>query len=98
MGGNQETRSQETLHGLSQLWEQTLGDPRIMIAVLDGPADLTHPALSGAKLEIVPGVVSLATPEGPAAHHGTHVSSIIFGQHGSGVDGVAPVCLSLIHI
>jgi len=31
-----------------------------------------------------------------AAQHGTHVASIIFGQHGSEVQGIAPKCQGLI--
>lgn len=72
-----------------------LGDPRICIAVLDGPVDLAHPCFTGAALEMVPTWVS-ADPAGAAASHGTHVASIIFGQPGTAVSGVAPRCRGLI--
>ena len=91
------------LPGLSAMWAETLGDPRVMIAVLDGPVDLRHPCFAGAEL-ITP------TAHDPAplnrqsaeqfdplsAEHGTHVTSVIFGQHGSAVTGVAPRCRGII--
>jgi hypothetical protein len=42
--------------GLADLWEATTGDPEIRIAVLDGPVDPTHPALRGARLQVVESV------------------------------------------
>ncbi len=39
--------------GLSALWEQTLGDPQVCVAVLDGPVDLTHDCLRGAAPRIL---------------------------------------------
>ena len=38
------------LEGLADLWEHTLGDPGITIAILDGPCDTTHPSLAQASL------------------------------------------------
>ena len=53
------------LPGLDALWAQTLGDPRICIAVLDGPADLSHPSLAGAKLSRVQSLISDPAGQGP---------------------------------
>jgi cyanobactin maturation PatA/PatG family protease len=41
-------------------------------------------------------LVNGSAPNGPALAHGTHVASIIFGQQGSSVLGVAPNCSGLI--
>jgi len=41
------------LPGLQELWAQTLGDPRICVAILDGPVDLTHPSLCEAALTAI---------------------------------------------
>jgi len=71
------------------------GDPRVRIAVLDGPVDAAHPCFSGARLEFPQGQ-PLADAQSAAARHGTHVASIIFGQPGSGVAGMAPGCTGLI--
>ncbi|MBI2477350.1 MAG: S8 family serine peptidase, partial [Planctomycetia bacterium] len=81
--------------GLQQLWAQTLGDPRICIAVLDGPVDLSHPVFRGAALSQV-SVGDVNQSSRVVSDHGTHVASIIFGQHHSRVKGIAPRCRGLI--
>jgi subtilisin family serine protease len=74
-----------------------LGHPEICIAVLDGPVDLTHPCFQGANLTVLPTLVpDGARVDGAMSSHGTHVASIIFGQPGSPVTGVAPQCRGLI--
>ena len=45
--------SVRSIKGLGDLWAETTGDPRVTIAVLDGPVDRTHPALVGADLTTV---------------------------------------------
>lgn len=81
--------------GLADLWEETQGDPSVCIAVLDGPVDLTHPAFAGADLTqlMTPGLSANVTP---LSDHGTQIASIIFGQHGSPVTGIAPNCRGLL--
>lgn len=78
------------------LWAESLGDPGICVAVLDGPVDLSHPCFDGCDLTILPTLVPNAVDQGPASQHGTHVASILFGQHNSQVTGVAPRCRGLI--
>ncbi|MFN9420214.1 MAG: aminotransferase class V-fold PLP-dependent enzyme [Pirellula sp.] len=81
--------------GLRELWGETLGDPRVCIAVLDGPVDLSHPCFQGADIAVHPS--SIAGPnKGAATQHGTHVASVIFGQHHSDVKGIAPNCHGVI--
>jgi len=82
--------------GIRELWELTLGDPRVVIAVLDGPVDLSHPCFEGADLACLPAAVPAAADGGPASQHGTRVTSLIFGQHHSPIQGVAPRCRGLI--
>jgi cyanobactin maturation PatA/PatG family protease len=72
------------------------GDARVVIAILDGPVDLTHPALHGAKLVQLQSVTPVAASGGRASAHGTHVASIIFSQPGTGIDGAAPRCTGLL--
>src|SRR4051794_4739594 len=81
------------LPGLEDIWSQTTGDPAILIAILDGPVDLTHPSFAGALIEAPQAAVD---PAGRMAAHGTHVASIIFSQPSSGVRGVAPSCRGLV--
>jgi cyanobactin maturation PatA/PatG family protease len=82
--------------GLNELQVETHGSPEVLIAVLDGPVDLSHPCFNGAKLTQLPTMASGEATQGLAAQHGTHVVSIIFGQHESEVRGIAPKCQGLI--
>ncbi|MEA5536886.1 PatA/PatG family cyanobactin maturation protease [Crocosphaera sp. XPORK-15E] len=86
-----------TVPALSQLTQLTQGDENICIAVLDGPVDRSHPCFGGANFTILPSLVQeKARPDGNMSVHGTHVSSIIFGQPGSSVIGIAPRCKGII--
>ncbi|MHC5718209.1 MAG: S8 family serine peptidase [Nostoc sp.] len=81
---------------LEPLWAKTSGSPEICIAVLDGLIDLKHPCFLGADLTQLPTLVNgEANPDGEMSLHGTHVASIIFGQSGSPVRGIAPKCKGL---
>lgn len=80
--------------GLAELQAATLGSPDICVAVLDGPADLSHPAFSGANVTAL---------EMPVSHddaadrtHGTHVASVVFGQPGTAAPGIAPKSRGII--
>jgi cyanobactin maturation PatA/PatG family protease len=85
--------------GVRELWAETTGDPRVVVAVLDGPVDRGHRSLAGARLEVIEAVAPSA-PErgGPATRHGTAVASLIFGRHGadSPARGMAPGCRGLV--
>jgi cyanobactin maturation PatA/PatG family protease len=82
---------------LPELMAMTQGDKNICIAVLDGPVDRDHPCFEGADLTRLPSLVKgEARPDGNMSAHGTHVSSIIFGQPGSSVPGIAPKCKGVI--
>jgi cyanobactin maturation PatA/PatG family protease len=84
------------LPGIADLWSETLGDPTICVAILDGPVDTSHPSLRGANLTQFETLVPGAADGGPATQHGTHVASVIFGQHGGPVLGIAPRCRGLV--
>ena len=86
----------EEVPGLKELWVETLGDPRICIAVLDGPVDQSHPSLAVANLTRLETLVSGIADQGPASQHGTHIASVIFGQHDGPIKGIAPQCRGLI--
>jgi hypothetical protein len=58
--------------GLRQLWNQTLGHLRIWIAVLDGPAELSHPCFAGANvrhLSTTPASLRSASKNANDPHH-----------------------------
>ena len=82
--------------GLRELWAETLGDPRICVAVLDGPVDQSHPSLANANLTRIETLVPGIADQGPASQHATHVASVIFGQHDGPIKGMAPRCRGLI--
>ncbi|MFB9268381.1 S8 family serine peptidase [Bradyrhizobium erythrophlei] len=69
------------------------GDPRVRIAVLDGRVDATHGCFLGAHLRPLEIPV---TADSDASARGTHTGSLIFGQPGSSVAGLAPRCRGLI--
>jgi hypothetical protein len=82
--------------GLAELWKRTNGDDRIRIAVVDGPVDVEHPAFGGASLTYLGGIWPVESTRTSQATHGTMVASVLFGQHGGPVTGVAPGCRGLI--
>lgn len=86
----------DVIRGLKTLWTETMGEEDICIAILDGPVDLSHACFKGAALTQVtlPGSPSPGT--GETLRHGTHVASIVFGQTGSPVQGVAPGCKGIV--
>jgi len=71
------------------------GDPSIRIAIIDGPVDLTHPSLSGARVTADGASRDLVSPV--RSEHGTHVASVIVGQSGSPVTGIAPNCTAVVY-
>ncbi|MFZ1028939.1 MAG: S8 family serine peptidase [Limnoraphis robusta] len=82
---------------LEKLSTISLGDSSICVAVLDGPVDQNHPCFQGADLTYLPTLVQEAPRiDGNMSMHGTHVASIIFGQPGSPVQGIAPHCKGII--
>jgi len=84
------------LTGLGPVQSAMRGDPRICVAVLDGPVDLSHPCFAGANVRRLDTLVQDPAGQGPMSVHGTHVTSLIFGQPGSPVAGVAPRCRGLV--
>lgn len=80
---------------LTPLWHRTKGDPKISIAVLDGPIDLSHTCFDGSNLRVIKSLASGNASGGIALEHGTHIASLIFGQHDSPVKGISPGCSGL---
>ena len=72
------------------------GDPRVCVAVLDGPVDLDRPCFAGADLTPLATLASGRATGGGMRRHGTHVASVIFGRHDGSVPGLAPGCRGLI--
>lgn len=93
---NSDAFSISTLSGLQELWCETTGDHGICVAVLDGPVDTNHPSLAAANLGKAQTLAASAADQRAASRHGTHIASVIFGQHDGIVKGIAPRCRGLI--
>lgn len=85
-----------SVSGVPALQADTLGDPRVCVAVLDGPVALSHPCFAGADLTVLDTLVPNDVDDRPMSMHGTHVASLLFGQPGSPVFGLAPRCRGVI--
>lgn len=77
--------------GLGDLIQQSGGgSPDIRIAIIDGPVDHSHPVFAGARLTV------LSSSDDPShSTHGTHIASVVAGQPGTPVAGIAPNCTVL---
>lgn len=75
------------------------GRDDIVIAVLDGDADLAHPSLLGARISRIgtsASPVQAIGEHGFSRDHGTAIASLIFGQPGTAATGLAWRCTGLI--
>jgi cyanobactin maturation PatA/PatG family protease len=88
-------KTSETLD-LGFLWSRCLGDSGICVAVLDGPVFSSHDCFAGAQIESQMALAPPMAHTSAAVAHGTHVASVIFGRHGSAIDGIAPLCRGVL--
>src|SRR3954471_629870 len=83
--------------GVPELWSVTTGDPNIRIALLDGSVDTAHESLARADIRhIERPPFHRSSEDGWSFRHGTQIASIVLGQHGSEVEGLAPSCGGLV--
>jgi len=83
--------------GVAELQELTLGDSGIVVAVLDGVACVDHPCFEGADLVLEePYWTDDREPDSKLVQHATFVASVLFGQPGTNVTGLAPRCAGII--
>lgn len=83
--------------GLAALRAQTLGDPNVIVALLDGAVDVEHPCFEGARFRHVH--VDWTDDHEPLSEfprHGTGIASQLFGQPGANVEGVVPHATGLL--
>jgi cyanobactin maturation PatA/PatG family protease len=86
----------DLLPHVKSLWDKTMGHPEIRVAILDGPVDTSHPCFDGIRVERLPTLVQDEAACGPMSSHGTHVASVIFGNHDGTIAGIAPHCTAII--
>jgi hypothetical protein len=87
----------DLLPGVRKLSDLANGGAGITIAVIDGPVDLEHAVFAGADISNASGATRWPARIGNRmAEHGTMVASILFGQPGSAVEGIAPNARGLV--
>lgn len=96
MDGKRIVTIAEKIEGLSALHARTHGSPQVRIAILDGPTDLSHPVFRSSRIKDFRGAISPRLGSSSAAAHGTAVASLIFGQPGTELQGIAPGCEGLL--
>lgn len=85
--------------GATDAWNLTLGDPDVIVAVVDNGFDTTHPEFKGKitrpfnVLTQDANIRPIVTKDGEDAH-GTHVAATAVGNcnNGQGLMGIAPNC------
>ena len=80
--------------GLQELWQTASGgDAAVRIAIIDGPVDFSHPALTSARVR----VGGTDPSEAVRSEHGTHVTSVLMGVPNGPVPGIAPNCIATVY-
>jgi subtilisin family serine protease len=75
-----------------EVWPTTIGDPGLVIAVLDSGVDLDHPDLAGVTVVAPRNEIWNNTDIADDNGHGTHVTGTILARtdNGTGIAGIAP--------
>ena len=82
-----------SIPSLEALWAETEGDAGIMVGVLDGPVNVSHPCFRDSNIREVS--LKGGYESAPASTHGTAVAGIIFGKEANRLKGIAPGCRGL---
>jgi len=87
------------LVNLTRLMEGRSVDPSISIGLIDGPADLTHPAFSGSSMRTVRSnqVAACRDSCSEACSHGTAIAGILCAKRGSPAPAICRSCRFLFH-
>lgn len=86
------------LTGLEPLMQQTEGSPGVTVGMIDGPVDVSHPDLAGARIGTVGTAQGAAcqVSGSEACHHGTFVAGILAARRGGGAPAICPGCMLLV--
>src|SRR5438876_5216781 len=79
--------------GAPQAWNSTLGDPSVVIAIVDTGIDADHPDLAGGKVVLTKNYVK-GERASDSFGHGTHVAGIAAARinNGTGTAGICGYC------
>jgi subtilisin family serine protease len=82
---------------LRRMMAHTSGEPGVLIGLLDGPVDSSHPDLARARISSIPAGRNVGSdPASAACRHGTLVASILCARRGSGAPAICPGCTVLV--
>lgn len=83
---------------LEPLLASTLGAAEVVVAMIDGPVDASHPALRAAEIRGVGSAPEAACriAASPACLHGTMVAGILAADRSSAAPGLCPGCTLLV--
>ncbi len=79
---------------LSSLMRATGGRPEVVVGVIDGPVDLSHPAFQGVHIRATRGAraVSCRVADSVACGHGTFIAGILATRRGLAAPAICPHC------
>jgi subtilisin family serine protease len=82
--------------GLTELMRLTAGSPTVRIGLIDGPVDLTHPALTEGTLLTIGSVLACVNPSDAGQAHGTFVAGMLSSSRAAHPAGLCPGCTLLV--
>jgi subtilisin family serine protease len=80
--------------GLQSLMNLSSGNPDIVIGVIDGPVDFSHPAFQGSKIRTIKNsqLAACKNASDIACIHGTFIAGILCAKRGLPAPAVCPDC------
>lgn len=79
---------------LRPLMKATRGHPNVVVGVIDGPVDTSHPALQEARIRAVQGAPAVHCEQAPsvACNHGTFVMGMLAAKREGTAPALCPQC------
>jgi hypothetical protein len=82
--------------GLAPLMAASEGSTAVTVAVIDGPVDRNHPALTSAQIEVL-GDAACEPLESAGCRHGTFIAGLLVAARSELAPGICPGCRLLAH-
>jgi hypothetical protein len=88
-----------TQTGLQSLMNVSTGNPEVVIGVIDGPVDISHPAFQISNIKTVRDsqLNACKNASSIACTHGTFVAGILCAKRGLSVPAICPDCKIIIY-
>lgn len=93
-----ETMDPLQIININSLMAVTSGRPEIVIGIIDGPVEVSHPDLQGARLQTVSPAsgARCKAVEIPACQHGTFIAGMLYARRGSQAPAISPDCTVML--